>query len=164
MFEDSLKNFYKCKILGQLENIKSNNTGKLRFYSKMCSSFDLKAYLRFDIKKYDRSLLTKIRISAHSLAIETGRYSKPKILASERYCKLCKDKVEDEVHFLLYCPLYKDLREKFDIFNNLNNDDDIKSTIYLLNPVNLVDTRQICNYLSQAFELRNKNLMSVGLQ
>ncbi|CAG2223224.1 unnamed protein product [Mytilus edulis] len=82
VFEDSLKNFYKCKILGQLEHIKSNNT---------------------------------------------------------------------------------DLREKFDIFKNLNNDDDIKSTIYLLNPVNLVDTRQICNYLSQAFELRNKNLMSVGL-
>ena len=116
--ETLLRKFKKCKILGQLEHIKSNNTGKLRFYSKMCSSFDLKAYLRFDIKKYDRSLqaLTKIRISAHSLAIETGRYSKPKILACERYCKLCKDKVEDEVHFLLYCPLYKD-RERSLIFS-----------------------------------------------
>ena len=46
---------------------------------------------------------------------------------------------------------------------NLNNDDDIQSTIYLLNPVNLVNTRQICSYLSQAFEARNNNLMSVGL-
>ncbi|CAG2192185.1 unnamed protein product [Mytilus edulis] len=36
VFEDSLKNFYKCKILGQLEHIKSNNTGKhvLVYHSK----------------------------------------------------------------------------------------------------------------------------------
>jgi hypothetical protein len=45
--------------------------------------------------------LTKLKLSAHSLAIETGRYCKPTIPANERFCKACKDKVEDEHHFLI---------------------------------------------------------------
>ncbi|CAC5412131.1 E3.1.11.2 [Mytilus coruscus] len=118
-FEDSLKTFYKCKISNQLQHIKSNNTVKLRYYSRICSSFDLKAYLSFDIPKYERSLLTKIRISAHSFAIETGRYSKPKTLVTERFCKYCGDQVKDEDHFLLYCPLHTKTFEKGLIFSKI---------------------------------------------
>ena len=151
-----MKKYYKNKILNQLEHIKSNNTGKLRFFSKICSSFEFKTYLKFDIPKYNRSLITKIRISAHSLAIETGRYCKPNIAANERFCKFCKDQVEDEIHFLLHCPLYKDFRENNSIFKNVFKEDDIRSVTYLLNPNNLCNTKQICNYLSQAFKARCK--------
>ena len=88
--------------------------GKLTFFCKIWSPFEFKTYLKFHIPKYNRPLITKIRISAHSLAIKTGRYCKPKISANERFCKFCKfckDQVEDEIHFLLHCPLYKDFRE-----------------------------------------------------
>ena len=108
------------------------------------------------MSKFERSLITKIRISAHSLAIETGRYCKPKILANERFCKFCKDQVEDEIHFLLHCPLYKDIRENYSIFKKVNKEDDIKSVAFLLNPDNLVDTKQICKYLNQALKLVTK--------
>jgi hypothetical protein len=47
-----------------------------------------------------RKQLTKLRISSHPLAIETGRYSKPKTPHNERFCKFCKDQVEDKSHFL----------------------------------------------------------------
>jgi hypothetical protein len=47
--------------------------------------------------------LSKIRLSTHSLAIETGRYNKPFTPAEERYCKYCLNQVENEKHFLLYC-------------------------------------------------------------
>ena len=36
------------------------------------------------------------------------------------------DKVEDEVHFLLYCPLYKTLREKYMLHAHSSNNDDIQ--------------------------------------
>jgi hypothetical protein len=52
-----------------------------------------------NLTRSERSLLTKIRVSAHSLAIETWRYSRPKIPASERFCKFCKNVMEDEKHF-----------------------------------------------------------------
>ena len=43
--------------------------------------------------------------------IEIGRhYNIPK---DNRFCVYCEGEVEDELHFLLICPLYGDLREKY---------------------------------------------------
>ena len=54
-----------------------------------------------------RSLLTKLRISAHFLAIETGRYNNtPK---EHRFCKHCPTSVENESHFILYCSRFDNL-------------------------------------------------------
>ena len=55
-------------------------------------------------------MLSKLRISAHKVVIEGGRYlSIPK---NERICTACiTGEVEDEDHFLLNCSLYKPLRQ-----------------------------------------------------
>jgi hypothetical protein len=55
-------------------------------------------------------LLTKLRISAHSLPIETGRYNNtPK---EQHFCKHCPTFVENEYHFILhvYCSKFDNLR------------------------------------------------------
>jgi hypothetical protein len=49
--------------------------------------------------KQQRKLLTKFRISAHNLNIEKGRYIGTKV--EDRICNLCKNNIEDEVHFLI---------------------------------------------------------------
>jgi hypothetical protein len=49
----------------------------------------LQRYLKLNISKDSRRMLTKLRISAHSLAIETGRYGTTKIPADQRFCKFC---------------------------------------------------------------------------
>jgi len=52
-------------------------------------------------------------MSSHRLKVETGRWQKPSAISfNERKCTLCL-KLEDEFHFLLECPLYKDLRKKY---------------------------------------------------
>ena len=157
-FKSSLENFYKDKILRQLDFIKNNNEGKLCFYSKISSSFELKDYLKYNLKKSDRSWITKIRISAHPLAIETGRYSRPKIPASNRTCKFCTNTVEDEVHFILKCPKYKHLREKIKIFKD--NDVDTEK---LLNPSTEANAREICIYLREAFKIRSLDSTATNL-
>ena len=44
--------------------------------------------------------------------IETGRHKQLKI--EERICKSCHlRKIEDEIHFLLECPAYDNIREEF---------------------------------------------------
>jgi hypothetical protein len=49
-----------------------------------------------------RQAFCKIRISAHSLMIEIGRYKN--LETEERVCKLCITlKFEDEYHFLIDC-------------------------------------------------------------
>ena len=66
---------FERKMLKQFENIRKNKTGKLHFLSNILRIFKLQNYLEFPLSKEHRSFLTKIRISAHSLNIETGRYN-----------------------------------------------------------------------------------------
>ena len=55
--------------------------------------------------------LTRLRLSSHSLNIETGRHTKPKTDRVDRICTLCNtNTVEDETHVLVNCPCYSDIR------------------------------------------------------
>ncbi|XP_068692682.1 uncharacterized protein [Montipora foliosa] len=57
-----------------------------------------------------RIALTKMRLSKHKLAIETGRYSRPLKKPAERICPICKIEMEDEYHFLNICPAHQEKR------------------------------------------------------
>ena len=81
------------------ENKKFGN--KLRTYCSFDNNIILEKYLLILIDE-QRVLYTKFRISAHKLEIEKGRYIGLKV--EDRICQLCKDDIEDEVHFLLQCP------------------------------------------------------------
>ena len=70
-----VKECYSNKLTNCLQNIESNKNGKLYFYSMIFGKFELQKYLEFPLAKELRSFLTKLRISAHSLTIETGRYN-----------------------------------------------------------------------------------------
>jgi hypothetical protein len=96
--ENAFKSFWK--------RITSHNTSRLLFYKTMPSDFGLQSYLL--LPKEDREAMTKIRISAHDLEIERGRYAGlPRV---ERLCKICRT-IEDEFHFLNECTLYVQLRD-----------------------------------------------------
>ncbi len=59
-----------------------------------------------------RTILTKFRVSAHCLAIETGRYNGT--AREDRLCTVCNMCVpEDEYHMLLTCPLYSEMRRQY---------------------------------------------------
>jgi hypothetical protein len=91
--KQKLGEFYKSKINFELSKIREEFSGKLLFYSKIYKKFEQQEYLKFHIQKELRKQLTKMRISAHPLAIETGRYTKPKTPHNERFGKFCKDLV-----------------------------------------------------------------------
>jgi hypothetical protein len=58
-----------------------------------------------------RRCLTKLRISAHRLHIETGRYQG--IPPHQRLCEQCDSgEVEDEIHFLLCCSKFREERQQ----------------------------------------------------
>ena len=64
--------------------------------------------------------MTKLRLSDHRLAIETGRYMRPYKKPNERICSLGKKEVEDEKHFLASFPAYRE--KKKSLFKCLHND------------------------------------------
>ena len=62
-------------------------------------------------------MLAKLRLSSHSLQIEMGRRNN--IPREQRRCH-CREPVEDELHFLLRCPSYDDIRVEYAIPSELS--------------------------------------------
>ena len=120
---DKTKNTFSNKIQNKLkylyttdwENNINRPNSKLRTYSLFKNKFCMEKYLLLISDKNVRSSVTRLRISAHKLKIETGRHHKPyKIAADERYCIFCNDNsIENEIHFILTCKHYKNERQLF---------------------------------------------------
>ena len=60
---------------------------------------------------YHRTVLTRWRLSNHSLQIEKGRYTVPYTTRENRRCTLCET-VEDEHHVIFDCPRFTEVRRK----------------------------------------------------
>ena len=68
-------------------------------------------YVKSNLRKDQRRILAKFRSCNLPLAIETGRYTRPKTPVNERTCKYCSSgEVDDEIHFLINCESFDDLR------------------------------------------------------
>jgi hypothetical protein len=82
-------------------------------------NFGFEKYLD-KIKNFEqRRTLTRFRISAHKLAIETDRYKG--ISRHNRICTRCKDNtVEDERHFLFSCNYHTQEREALSLMSIIN--------------------------------------------
>ena len=103
---DSDKWYQKLMSEGNAEN-----GNKLRTYR--CYKYVLRTeyYVQFNMSRGHRRVLAKFRSCNLPLAIETGRYTRPKTPVHERVCKYCNsNSVEDETHFLVDCDFYSDLR------------------------------------------------------
>ena len=85
----------------------STQDKKLRTYVLFKTEFKLENYLQI-IKNFEvRKNITRLRISAHNLAIEKGRHRRPtKLPLEERLCNICNT-VEDEIHFIINCQLFR---------------------------------------------------------
>ena len=111
-----------------------------------------------------RSFIAKLRLSVHSLEIETGRYAN--IPRSRRICKLCQHGVEDVHHFLLTCQSLQCLRTKFfDKMANLivgfYNMGTKEKIIHILNPTEL-SRKAIASFLNSSFTLRSNMLINLA--
>ena len=82
-------------------------------YAKVKTSYKIEDYLN-EIRYFKyRSAIAKMRISAHTLPIETGRWKG--IPREERACLICDSKEKgDEVHYLARCnnPTLQSLRQQ----------------------------------------------------
>ena len=110
----------------------SGGGNKLRTYRTIKAQYEIEHYL-YTIKiREHRVAMARLRLSCHPLRIETGRYNRPYLSAPHRYCYFCMHNchysvVEDELHFMCFCPLYDSLREflyyrikcKYPLFNLL---------------------------------------------
>ena len=89
-----------------------NNSSRLKSYSLYKHEFIFEKYLKVITEPKYKIAMSRFRTSSHELRIETGRYDNTP--REQRLCKSCNmNKIEDEFHFLLVCPKYRDLRCKY---------------------------------------------------
>ena len=126
--------------------------GKLCTYSTFKTNFGLEKYLLI-IKNFEqRCRLTKFRISAHKLNIETGRYKG--IPRHNRLCTRCDlNVVEDETHFLCVCPGVNNIRQELETTahrkcKNFASLESKTKLIWLLTNEDLEILNLICSFLA----------------
>jgi len=130
-----------------------NNSPRLMSYCRFKNTFELEPYLDFITNKKYKTSLTRFRLSSHRLEIERGRYNN--ILRENRKCKFCNGHaIENEYHFLLVCPLYREIRKKhlksyFQRWPTFNKFD------FLMQSANKRDIISLAKYIFNANEMRN---------
>ena len=108
---------YECKmvVIDRFITNRHNNLMNteinpgLRTYETIKKSFRLEPYLYLVREAPFRNAIVQIRASSHTLAIERGRYTRPKTPIQERLGKSC-GVIEDEAHFILSCHINQSLR------------------------------------------------------
>ena len=91
------------------EKSKSGGGNKLRLYRTLKADRDTEHFLQSNISRKHRSALSRFRAGVPLINIELGRYTNTPV--SERVCVRCNRDIEDELHVLIKCPLYKDIRQ-----------------------------------------------------
>ena len=160
-FTKDMQNVYVINWKKSLQSC----TGKLRTYAQFKKDFCVENYiLQFPV--HVRRHLTKLRISAHSLAIETGRYktnTNASLNADKRLCFNCKT-VESEYHFIFECSLYeeerKQLFESLRIFTSIPSDATHENFCTIMSGLNgdLEVSRNLCYFINNCFEIRRESI------
>ena len=89
------------------------NNRVLTLYKNYKLSFDFEHYLNVLPNKL-KVALSRLRLSSHQLCIKTERYSQNRVDRAQRICTLCnKPDIEDKYHFVLVCPIYSNLRQRY---------------------------------------------------
>ena len=97
------------------EQEKKDSAKLFLFYNNIKLHFEKEPYLDLVKNAKSRYCTTRLRISAHNLEIEYGRYKN--IPREQRKCKWCDlalntSHLENEHHVLFECDLYANIRSK----------------------------------------------------
>ena len=77
-----------------------------------------------------RRTIAQLRCGCLPLEMEIGRYRHPKTPLAQRICQLCNEGIEDETHFLIFCPQLT--QERIALFKTMEGV--LGSTFYSLPP------------------------------
>ena len=109
-----------------------------------------------DIYSKHKIALTRFRCTNHKLAVENQRYIGT--LRCERFCKFCLENeninvIEDEIHFLLVCPQYRNLRSKFIDKHLIPNLDKMENFMFIMLSTKYSCVKDLSIYLYEAFKI-----------
>jgi hypothetical protein len=112
----------------------------------------LGSYLNMDISKHFKYLMTKFRFGVSDLLVHRANY-RYRIFNANVTCPLCFEEDETELHFLLSCPFYDNIRKDL-IAAKYTRSPNAFRLILLLSSNNESTIAKLCLYLYKAFKAR----------
>ena len=130
------------------------NQSKMSYYCMFKKDYQFEKYIECITNDRHRKNMSRFRLSAHCLQIEVGRYTG--VLRDDRKCILCNQNAcESEYHFLLCCPLYNELRRKYDIKSSWPS---LNRFTTLMSSCNAKIINNLSKYITEAFKLRTETI------
>ena len=129
-----------------------NESSRAIFY-KHIYNFNFSYYLTVVSVSKFRFALSRLRLSSHRLAVETGRWNRQNITPyEERKCRSCNT-LEDEYHFVIECKDFADLRKQY-IRKYFWHNPSYFKFLQLFKNQHIKDTQGLATYIFKAFEQR----------
>ena len=137
-----------------------NGSPKALSYILFKGNVCLEKYLYQVKNKNHRKALSRFRLSNHPLLIEKGRHLKPPLERNDRKCFICKNEVENEIHFLITCPLYRDERESLfhtcrencRLFDSIPSEE--QKYIFIMTNENINVIKAVAKFIINSLKLR----------
>ena len=132
------------------------NNSVLDLYKYVKTEFGYANYLDHVRNKSLRHEITKIRVSSHTLRIQTGRYGRNRLERNERLCMYCDSRlIDDEYNFICECPTLDYIRAKYikDYYRTRPN---AYKLCQLLSTQNKVDINNLGKFIKDAFLIRKR--------
>ena len=129
----------KFQELWEIKRVSFQDNSKLELYMSLKQCFGKESYLNMQGFKL-RCAITKLRISAHRLPIETGRYlGIPRL---DRVCPLCHSGMDNEAHYLLQCPYIQLKAIRDPILNDISQLDPSFNELDIMGKCKYILTRE----------------------
>ena len=140
-----------------------SNSSKAKSYATFKTTVYYEKHLDLIENTKHKTSLTRFRLSNQNLMIEEGRHTKPQIEPHLRFCYFCKSLIENEEHFLTFCPLYSPqriyleniCRENCNRYDSLNRKEKF---IFIMSNENKDIQNALGNFISTSMVLRDKFL------
>ena len=136
----------------QLVQAHIHESERFDFYSMICPKEKNMAYhLSINMKKHLKCIFSKFRFGVTSINTHFFRYRTHN--NGQLLCPYCKYTKENEIHFVLSCPLYENIRKRFIKEKYYRNANMFKLRILFCSQHHQT-IEDLCHYLFLAFKIR----------
>ena len=138
-------------------NVHFNESERFSVYKLICSPCNsIPKYICIDVDRQLKYVFTKLRFGVSDLRVHFYRYRHCR--PQDLICPLCMNGVEDEVHFLLSCPFYEELRSEL-IPRKYYSSPCLFRMQLLLASTSITVVKNLCIYTYKSFKMREIALL-----
>eukprot|EP00745_Piridium_sociabile_P040693 TRINITY_DN7891_c0_g1_i1.p1 TRINITY_DN7891_c0_g1~~TRINITY_DN7891_c0_g1_i1.p1 ORF type:complete len:208 (+),score=5.68 TRINITY_DN7891_c0_g1_i1:260-883(+) len=113
----------------------------------------VKKYLSLNLNRTVKQITSKFRFGVSDIKAHYFRYRIHTDL--DLLCPMCKERNEDELHFVLMCPATQSIRERF-VPEKYYRDPCLFRLVMLMSSANEIVTKRFSMFLYHAFKIRDK--------